>query len=133
MSETYCPVSIRKDGERVSPVIIKDVVTTKKDPEEKMYILLYYLTDRGEEIASFVVFIGRTAMYEYIQEIVENLDLYESKVLLEGVDITKSISVYEFMKVMEQHFNDSFDIESYVIGDAPDVTEFSIYDLVGRY
>lgn len=99
--------------------IVRDEVKQQIRPEDKTYIILYYMTiDTGEDIKSFEVVTGRKNAYEYIKGIVEYLDIHDSKVMVDNVPYAKAISVYEFMKLMSNHFmEDSFDIEDYNIGD----------------
>lgn len=89
------------------------------NPQDRKYIILYYATvDDGEEIKSFEEVVGREAMYEFIKNMVECLDIHRSIVLTDNVPYKNAISVYEFMKYIKRYFeNDSFDIEDYNIGD----------------
>ena len=91
----------------------------EKGPEEREYLLLYYATDeRGEDIKSFEFLTGRTETYEFIKNIIESLDIHESKVIVETVTLKEMISVYEFMKHISMLLEDtSFDIEDFNIGD----------------
>lgn len=135
MTEKFCPVSIRKEGTKKIPVKI-NTSEAEKGPEDKLYILLYFFSDRDEEEVSFSVQKGRTNMYNKVKELAENLDLFDSKVLLEGEPFDIAISVYEFMIYMEDKFEeDGFDIRDFVIGDPPEYHELrqlSIYDIVNR-
>lgn len=134
MTEKFCPVKIRDEGVKKIPVKIKEPEVIK-DPENKLYILLYFFSDRNEDEISFSVQKGRTAMYEKIKELAENLDLYDSKVLVEDVSFDMAISVYEFMIYMEDKYDDGFDIRDFVIGDPPEheeLKDLSIYDIVNR-
>lgn len=89
----------------------------KKTPEEKEYLLLLkYVTDDDMEGTEFCIFIGRTEARKYIIDVVPDLDIFESYVLVEGVKLENRITVYEFMKHMENYFTDGFDIEDYNIG-----------------
>ena len=89
----------------------------KKTPEEKEYLLLLkYITDNDSESTEFCIFIGRTEARKYIIDVVPDLDIFESYVLVEGVVLENRITVYEFMKHMENYFSDGFDIEDYNIG-----------------
>lgn len=87
------------------------------DPEKRTYILLYYATMDGEDVKSFEVLEGRTAIYKFIIDLAEFLDIHESKVLVNNVKFEDALSVYRFMKLMETHYQDGFDIEDYNSGD----------------
>ena len=88
-------------------------------PQDKKYIVLYYATiDDGEEIKSFEELTGREAVYEFIKNMIECLDIHRSIVLTDNVPYKNAISVYDFMKYIKRYFEeDSFDIEDYNIGD----------------
>ena len=102
-------------------VMVK-VQKEEKSPEEKEYILL--LVDiEDEEATMFVIRTGRREAYEYIKMDIESMDIHKSTVLVEGIPIENRISVYKFMKhIQDKGFfeGDSFDIEDYNIGDDED-------------
>lgn len=100
------------------PVMVKEEIK-QLSANEKTYVILYYLTiDDGEEVKTFDVITGREATYEFIKNIVENLDIHKSVIMVDNVPYSKAISIYEFMKYIKRYFEeDSFDIEDYNIGD----------------
>lgn len=110
------PLFVKADEQEI---IKDDVIKKQIRPEDKTYVILYYMTiDTGEDIKSFEVVTGRENAYEYIKGIVEYLDIHESKIMVDNIPYSKAISIYEFMKLMSNHFfEDSFDIEDYNIGD----------------
>ena len=106
------------------PLIVgdpEDVGTREKHPEERKYLVLYIATDGdgGEDIKSFEFITGRIATYKFIRNIIESLDIHESKVISEIATMGEMASVYEFMKHVSSiiDINDSFDIEDYNQGD----------------
>ena len=96
----------------------------KKTPEEKEYLLLLtYIADYDTEGIELRILIGRTEARKYIINVIPDLDIFESYVLVEGVKPSSIVTVYEFMKHMENYFNDGFDIEDYNIGMSEDELE----------
>lgn len=110
-----------------NPLIIgepENIRTVEKSPEERKYLVLYYASDEagGEDIKSFEFITGRIATYKFIRNIIESLDIHESKVISESATLGEMISVYEFMKHVSSliESTDSFDIEDYNHGDYSD-------------
>lgn len=101
------------------PEMVKEVEEVKISPEDKTYVILYYLSlDDGEDVKTFDIIKGRKETYEFIKGIIENLDIHKSKIMVDNVPFSKAITIYNFMKYMERYFQeDSFDIEDYNIGD----------------
>lgn len=101
------------------PTIITDEEPKQIDPNEKTYVILYYLTiDDGEEVKTFDIVKGREATYEFVKGMIENLDIHKSVIMVDNVPYSKAITIYEFMKYIKRFFEeDSFDIEDYNIGD----------------
>ncbi len=101
------------------PVMVKEEEIKQLSPDEKTYVVLYYLTvDDGEEVKTFDVITGRRATYEFIKNIIENIDIHRSIVMVDNLPYNKSISIYNFMTYIKRFFEeDSFDIEDYNIGD----------------
>lgn len=108
---------IRKD--LINPIEIVDK-KSKFDPEVQIYIVLYVGNDDNSDIKSFDVIKGRVSVYEHIKNLVDYIDCVQSKVIANGVDFDEAFSVYYFMKVMKQYFDDGFDIEDYVDGNSGD-------------
>ena len=124
-----------EENKMINPIVIDDVknngmvnpiVIDVKDPEKKEYlILLVGLRGKEEEFKDYEFVIGRTATYELIKTLIEDIDIDESYVLVEGVTLEERISVYKFMKHMHMHFfqDDLFDIEKYNQGDEFEISE----------
>lgn len=104
------PVEIVEKKELIDPVEIVD--KKELDHEKQIYLLLYISND--DKTKSYEVIRGRTKIYEHIKKLVENIDCVKSKVIANGVDFKEALSVYYFMKIMETHFTDGFDIEEFV-------------------
>lgn len=87
----------------------------KKDPEEREYLvcLAFKYSDNIWEILE-----GRTATYNFIKNCLETeiISFEESFVLVETSKLQDRKSIYEFMKYIEQFYEDSFDIEDYYNG-----------------
>ena len=116
----------------INPIIVDNkppvnpIVVDTKDPEKKEYLLLWVGLDNDEDgIRDFEFIIGRTATYERIKSLIQDIDIDNSYVLVEGVALEDRISVYAFMKHMHLHFyqDDLFDIEAYNQGDEFEITE----------
>lgn len=88
---------------------------TGKDPEERIYVVLYICqSPDNEDVKYFEVITGRRATYDFVKGIVDDIDIYESRVLAETVPYKDALNVYEFMVQMKKHITDtSFDIEDY--------------------
>ena len=103
-----------------------------KDPEDKIYII-FIVPEIGEYESNFsptpnvtvdgefVICRGRTDVYTSIVELLESqleelsIDILESKVLVEGLSCTQSVSIYKFMKYCESIYeNQDFNIEEYL-------------------
>ncbi len=106
-----------------------------KDPEEKMYLVLYIGKDEdGKDIKSYEDLQGRTATYNFIKGMIDYIDIYESRVLVETVTLVDALNVYEFMKQVSKYINDtSFDIEDYNYGDSSIEDENSNYSDPNNY
>lgn len=86
----------------------------KKMPEDRLYLILFSYTD---DTTSWNIVMGRKEAYEKIKfEIVQTqlVDVEESYILVEDHKFGTEVSLYEFMKHMENFFQDTnFDIEDY--------------------
>lgn len=86
-------------------------------PEDKAYLILLVVGEDDEQVFQGVI--GRQEAFEYIKQMVEIIDLDESKILSETTTFSEAISVYDFMKncivkdVVENP--DGFDIDEYRI------------------
>lgn len=107
-----------KGGRKVPIELLDENSKREKNPEEKQYLLLYYGTFDNEEVKSFEIREGRTATYVMIKDMIDYIDIYDSKVIVESVPFNEGVSVYQFMKYMENFFSDGFDIEDYNNGDS---------------
>lgn len=110
------PISFTEKEKAIVPFTI-DESKKKKSPEKRTYVILYYAHEDGDDIKSFEVIIGRTNTREFIKNMIECLNIHESKILVDTIPYEEALSVYEFMKAMEIHYSDGFDIEDYNIGD----------------
>lgn len=113
LAKAYGKIKFLEDAQKKS----------KKSPEEKEYIILYDYADDS----MFKICQGREDTYTMIKYLMLNNelepDIHNSCVLVEGVLPENRISIYEFMKHMEQFFSDNFDIEDYNTGDDTDESE----------
>lgn len=105
-----------KFAEKDKP-IVPFTIDKKKDPEKRLYVVLYYSYEDGEEVKSFEILTGRTNAREFIKNMIDSIDIHESKILVETVAYEDALTVYQFIKEMEVYYQDGFDIEDYNIGD----------------
>lgn len=88
--------------------------TNEVDKEKQKYILLYYIEEDGEEVASFEIIKGRKEMYEFIKGLIDSIYLHKSKVLTEHVPYKDALNVYDFMDYVSKKLGDTdFHIEDY--------------------
>ena len=71
------------------------------------YYLSLYLTSDKE----WIICNGRTEAYESIKDVIEIIDIETSFILVENLPLSKRISVYKFMKFVQDSYNDGFDID----------------------
>lgn len=132
MSEVF----VNKDDNLVQTGKLPSAIVFEgKDPEEKMYLVLYIGKDEdGKDIKSYEDLQGRTATYNFIKGMIDYIDIYESRVLVETVALGNALNVYEFMKQVSKYINDpSFDIEDYNYGDSSIENENSNYSDPNNY
>ena len=97
--------------------MVKVVDNTKKHPEERFY-LICVRGKRGSEISdAWDIVKGRTEAYEYIKEIIDDIEIERSFILVESVTLGERKSIYAFMKYAGEFYSDGFDIEDYIKGD----------------
>lgn len=89
--------------------------STKKNPEEKQYLICISGKDGVEDMWEIVT--GRTAAYEFIKNNIEFINLEESFILVESCTLDQRKSIYAFIKHVGNLFEDNFDIEDYIKGD----------------
>ena len=94
-----------------------DKSSSKKDPEEKQYLICIASIPGSEYEDEWTIVTGRRAAYEKIVESIEYIDLENSFILVETCTLKDRKSIYTFMKYMENFYNEGFDIEDYVRGD----------------
>lgn len=94
-----------------------DKSSSKKDPEERQYLICIASIPGSEYEDEWVIVTGRRAAYEKIVESIEYIDLENSFILVETCTLKDRKSIYTFMKYMENFYNEGFDIEDYVRGD----------------
>lgn len=124
-------------GEIIKPIIHLD---KEKSPEEKVYLILYcfYGEDEGEEVRSFEFVKGRTeARQKIIDDVmVGDVNIRKSRVLVEGAPLEDSISIYQFMKLIENYFEEetkSFNIDDFDF-DTEDIDEeeLNVYQYINN-
>ena len=95
------------------PMVV-NVDKKKKDFEEKEYLICidYNSGESYWEIAK-----GRTAAYDCIVDRVEYIDFDTSFILVEGKSFTERVSLYAFLKHVQDYFEDWFDIDDFIKGD----------------
>lgn len=113
---------IYEDEEETEEVVEKEELIRpftfeeEKGPEEKYYLVLYYfITEDESESKTFEFIKGRTETRNQIINDVKvgDVDIHKSRVLVEGAPLEDSLTIYAFMKLIECHFDDKFDIEEY--------------------
>lgn len=102
----------------VNPIQFVD----KEDPEKRMYLVLYEGTDEeGNDLKSYEYIEGRTATFNFIKNMIDYIDICDSKVIAQNVKLIDAITVYQFMKHIQENelVKDigSFDIDEYLVGD----------------
>lgn len=102
----------------VSPIIKYDdegkVIEPQRSPESKQYLLLMFFKESTQREKTFEIITGRQEVYDFIKENIEDLDIINSHILVEGVALEECANVYSFMKHMEQYFPDeNFCIDDY--------------------
>lgn len=100
------------------PVMLEAIEIVKapeKNHEEKEYIVFFIMVDDyGDyEQRLWEIKVGRTSTYEFVKSIIEDIDIHNSKVLVEDMTLQDAGSVYEFCKYMQNFYNDGFDVEDY--------------------
>ena len=102
------------------PVEIIKAEEPKKEAEDKYYLILFVFDDNEGGANWWQKVLGRKAAYERIKDNIDGCDIYASFVLVEGIPIEKSVTVYEFMKYCQDNDffekDNSFDIEDYNVG-----------------
>ena len=88
------------------------------DKEKKTYLVLMVIYEDDQCIHDFEFLKGRTTTYGLLKDLIRNgdIDIHESKVLTSKVDLDNMLTVYEFMKLMQDrnyYPEDSFDIDEY--------------------
>lgn len=94
---------------------------TPVDAEQRQYIILMSSEDEnGDQIYTWEAMTGRTTMYEYIVDNIDELgiDPEKSFILVETVPYKDALTVTEFVKYLknaEYVPDDGFDIDEYII------------------
>jgi hypothetical protein len=93
----------------------------ENDPEQKNYLILIVGTDENHnDFKDWEFITGRRAAYDYIKGMAENIDLFESKIVVETAAVSTAKTVLEFMRyVLDNGLieDPGFDIMDYVTGD----------------
>ena len=116
--DEYIEMETKRFNEELQQQIIKEGAK-EKGPEEKEYLILFVDIEDPER-NWFNLVTGRTEAYQEIRNNIEAIDIHKSSILVEGVVLEKRISVYAFMRhVQDKGFfeGESFDIEDYNVGD----------------
>lgn len=91
-------------------------IEDQTDPELRQYIILIYNTNPELEEFRWESMTGRSIVYEYIKNNIEDIDPDNSIILTENVAIKDAFTVSQFVKYL-QNANlieeDDFDIEMY--------------------
>ena len=88
-----------------------------KGPEEKQYLVCIRALARSSMPDEWEIVTGRSEAREMIINAMDYIDFERSFVLVESCTLLDRISIYAFMKHIEQFFADGFDIDDYVSGD----------------
>ena len=102
--------------------MVKIVDNKEKHYEAKEYLVC--IVDKDFSAKEWEIFEGRTATYEWLKNEIENIDLEESFVLVEGLDLSKRKSVYKFMRYVGDLKEDNFDIDDYISSDKDDNDQY---------
>lgn len=97
--------------------MVKVVDNTKKHPEDRQYLICIRTKDGSGVPDSWDIVTGRTGAYEYIKDIIDDIDMEHSFILVESVALNERKSIYAFMKYAGEFYSDGFDIEDYIKGD----------------
>ena len=91
-------------------------IEDKTDPEMRQYIILIYNTNPDLDEFRWESMTGRTTIYEYIKNNIEDIDPDNSIILTENVAIKDAFTVSQFVKYLQTASlveEDDFDIEIY--------------------
>ncbi len=91
-------------------------IEDKTDPEMRQYIILIYNTNPDLDEFRWESMTGRSIMYEYIKNNIEDIDPDKSIILTENVAIKDAFTVSQFVKYLQNASlveEDDFDIEMY--------------------
>lgn len=93
------------------------IVEDKKSYEERQYLICYKAKKDADITDGWDIVIGRTNAYEYIKDIIDDIDLEYSFILVETLSLKDRKSIYAFMKHVSSLIYDQFDIDDYIKGD----------------
>ena len=91
-------------------------IEDKTDPELRQYIILIYNTNPEMEEFRWESMTGRTIVYKYIKNNIEDIDPDHSIILTENVAVKDAFTVSQFVKYLQNASlveEDDFDIEMY--------------------
>lgn len=99
---------------KLSPSEQRAEIARRKSPEEKLYVILIR-SDLDEIDHTWLEATGRSEAYEIAKSLVTegDISLKETIVLVEGNSLENSVSIYWFLKHMQQLFNDGFNVDDY--------------------
>lgn len=96
--------------------------------EEKKYLVLWVMNDDSSEYGNhFFIGTGRTETYYFLRDNISDIDIHNSYILVETkqtetksnvrrwymTSIDKAITVYQFLKKVQDNYHDGFDVEDY--------------------
>ncbi len=131
MPDLVEPIKFYKKEDLDENGLLKPIIFDEapKGFEEKLYLVLYtYGNEDHSSENGWKLCTGRTETYEFIKSIIDEIDIFNSKILVETkkqdiktgergyyfLSIEKSLTVYAFCKSIEQYYgDDGFDIEDY--------------------
>lgn len=91
-------------------------IEDKTDPELRQYIILIYNTNPEMEEFRWESMTGRSIIYEYIKNNIEDIDPDHSIILTENVAVKDAFTVSQFVKYLQNASlveEDDFDIDAY--------------------
>lgn len=94
----------------------KEIKKPKPINARRYVLLLFYVG--GDKI--FEIITGQEESYDFIREIVEDIDLKASQILGEDSTIKTCKNIYDFIKAMRPYVQDPMDPDDYII-DSDDI------------
>ena len=115
--------------------------------EEKKYLVLWVNNDDSSEFGNhFFIGTGRSETYYFLRDNITEIDIHNSYILVEtkqtetktkvkrwymtGID--KAITVYAFLRKVQDNYNDKFDVEDYNYAYEDDDNETNTKDYISN-